>query len=428
MSGLVQRTDTLLTGMGGEAVSDPFTLPAGLSLDGWIEAQKLARSTLDGTTVELLTRAELQQQGYWDKAFEGQRKDSRYYELVDETICPDFEFRYFMLKDSNGEVRTIQPFFIVEQDVLAGLGARAIAIAAVIRRYWPGFLRLRTLMVGCAAGEGHLNREHGLSHEVQARWLADALVAQARKLRARLIVFKEFPTSYRRTLSSLTDKGFTRLPSLPMTRLKLEHGSFDAYLEGALSKATRKNLRRKFKAAAQSSPIDMSVVHDISGIVDEIYPLYLQVFDRSKMHFEKLTKDYLCNLGRRMPDKVRFFVWRQNGKVVAFSLCMLDGDAIYDEYLGLDYTVALDLHLYHYTFRDIFGWAVQNGYRWYYSSALNYDPKLHLRCDLYPLDLYVRHTSSVVNRVMAIALTWLDPTRADRTLRRFPNYADLHGR
>ena len=54
-----------------------------------------------------------------------------------------------------------------------------------------------------------------------------------------------------------------------------------------------------------------------------------------------------------MPDRVRFFVWRQEGKAIAFSLCLVHDGTIYDEYLGLDYRVAFDLHLYFYTLRDI---------------------------------------------------------------------------
>jgi len=33
------------------------------------------------------------------------------------------------------------------------------------------------------------------------------------------------------------------------------------------------------------------------------------------------------------------------------------GDKIYDECIGLDYSVALGLHLYFYTLRDIISWA-----------------------------------------------------------------------
>ena len=169
----------------------------------------------------------------------------------------------------------------------------------------------------------------------------------------------------------------------------------------------------------------MSVVDDITPMIDEIYPLYLQVYHRSNLHFEKLTKEYFCGLGDRMGDKNRFFIWRQNGKIVAFGSCLLQDDTIHAEYLGLDYTVAIDLHLYHYTFRDLISWGIANGYKWFHSSALNYDPKLHLRYRLDPIDLYVRHTSPVFNAVFRRILPWLEPTRYDKTLKQFANYDEL---
>jgi predicted N-acyltransferase len=163
----------------------------------------------------------------------------------------------------------------------------------------------------------------------------------------------------------------------------------------------------------------------VSPIIDEVYPLYLAVYERSTNHFEKLTKDYFCRLGREMPDKTRFFIWRQNGRVIALSICMLEGDALYAEYLGLDYSVALDLHLYHYAVRDTVSWGMENGYKWFRSSGLNYDPKYHLRAMLDPIDLYVRHTSNIANAVMRRVLPLIEPTRGDPTLKKFTNHADL---
>jgi predicted N-acyltransferase len=128
-----------------------------------------------------------------------------------------------------------------------------------------------------------------------------------------------------------------------------------------------------------------------------------------------------------MPDRVRYFVWRKEGRAVAFNLCIVHGDSIYDQYIGLDYSIALDLHLYHYTFRDIVEWAIAQGYKWYRSNGLNYDPKLHLRMKLDPLDLYVRHRWPVANAVMKLVLPWLEPTRYDKHLKRFPNYRELRG-
>jgi hypothetical protein len=72
-------------------------------------------------------------------------------------------------------------------------------------------------------------------------------------------------------------------------------------------------------------------------------------------------------------------------------------------------------------------WAIANRCRWFQSTGLNYDPKLHLRHQLKPVDLYVRHTSPIINVFLRVALPLLEPTRHDPTLKKFPNYFDLWG-
>jgi hypothetical protein len=376
--------------------------------------------------VAVMSRAELALCRHWRNAFAGGRKDHRFYELVEDTIRQGFAYRYFAIKDADGEVQAIQPFFILDQDLVAGIGFRMRAVVHLVRRVWPRFLKMRTLMVGCAVGEGRLDGSER-SHGSNARLLASAIVEHARDLKAPLIVLKEFPVRYREPLSCFRHRGFSRVPSLPMTRLNIDYPSFDVYMAKALNGSTRRKLRKKFAATAVATPIEMSVVGDVAPVVDDIYPLYLQVYSRSKLHFEKLTKPFLCGLGRRMPDKTRFFLWRQNGRIVAFTLCMIEGDAIYAEYIGLDYSMALDLHLYHYAVRDMISWAILQGYKCLRSSGLNYDPKLHMRHELDPVDLYVRHTSLIVNGVLKRILPWLEPTRYDPTLRKFRNYHELWG-
>jgi hypothetical protein len=374
-----------------------------------------------------LPRGKLADCPHWQHAFANQRKDHRYYELVEDTI-EGFDYRYLVIRDARGDARSIQPFFILDQDLIAGTSEPLSTIVGWVRSIWPRFLKARTLMVGCTAGEGHLDAEDDEAGCHCAQQLALALPGLAKDLGVSLIVMKEFPARYRETLQCFSQQGFTRVPSLPMTRLNIDYASFGEYMEKALNSATRKKLRKKFKCADESAPIDLSIVSDVTPIVDEVYPLYLQVYERSPLHFEKLTKEYLSGLGRLMPDKVRFFVWRQRGKIIAFSACMFQSDAMYAEYVGFDYSVALDLHLYHYVVRDMLTWAIGKRYHWFRSSALNYDPKLHLRHVLDPIDLYVIHRSRVVNAVLKRALPLLEPTRYDKTLPKFPNYGELWGR
>ncbi len=381
--------------------------------------------------VHAATRSQLQAYQPWREAFARSftrlRKDARYYAIVEDAILQGFDYCYLVVGDSSGAVLAIQPFFVLNQDILQGAGRLSQSFAAKVRNLFPRFLTLRTLMVGCAAGEGHLESSDAqLGADITAA-LHQALPTIAKSFRAGMIVFKEFPAAYRTAMSGLSANGYTRVPSLPMVRLSIDYASFDDYVAKALSKNTRKNLRRKFRDAEEGGPIDLQVVEDITPHLPEAYPLYLNVYSRSQLHFEKLTPEYLSQLGRQMPDKVRFFLWRRDGKLVAFSLCMLQGDSLYDEYLGLDYAVALDLHLYFYTLRDIIQWAISHGFKWYVSSALNYDPKLHLRCHLAPLDLYVTHRSRIANFILRRVLPKLEPTRNDKVLQQFPNYADVWG-
>jgi len=374
--------------------------------------------------LEVTKRDKLRRFRCWQFAFAGERKDHRYYELIEDTIHPEFDYGYFVICDDGGEAHGVQPFFLLDQDLLVGLGARFRALIEGTRRVWPGFMRARVLMVGCAAGEGHLDGDESLQRET-ALVLASSIAGHAREFGAQLVVLKEFPARYRSTLDCLLCAGFTRVPSMPMTRLCIDYSSFDDYSRRALNSATRRKLKKKFQAAAQTPSIRMSIVDDVTPVIAEIYPLYLQVYHRSKFHFEKLTERYFCELGPRMRDKVRFFLWRQNGTIIGFAACMMQGDTFWPEYVGFDYAVALDIHLYHYVVRDMISWAIANDYKWLRSSGLNYDPKLHMRHVLDPVDLYVLHTSRPTNALMKWILPLIEPTHYDQTLAKFSNYHEL---
>ena len=360
----------------------------------------------------------------WKQAFQDKCKNRRYYELIEETLANDFEYRYAMIEDSSGNIRAIQSVFFVRQNLIEGVRGAFRAIVDLVRKTFPHFLTMRVLMVGCAAGAGELDVRDAADEKFVAEALGAALRSYAKANNASLIVFKDFPARYRENLGLLSHHGYMRAPSMPMTRLELSFANFDQYL-GKLGYISRKSLRRKFRKTEQAAKIDMEVVKDVGPIVDEIFPLYLQVHEKSPMKFENLSKGFFLGIAKQMPESARFFVWRIEGKIVAFSLCLICGDTIYDECLGLDYGVALDLYLYFYTMRDVIRWAIEQKLRYYVSGPLNYDPKLHFGHELAPLDLYVRHTRAWLNPIFSVALKYLEPTRHDPILKKFPNADQL---
>lgn len=357
----------------------------------------------------------------WGQGIAGECFDARYYQIIEQTLQQGFRYCYAIVHNSESRAWAVQPFFLVDQDLAMGLPESGRVLLGGVRRYFPRFLRSTMLMVGCAAGEGALDCNEAWAIDL----LQDALEGYAKEVRASLLLLKDFPASTREALSPLRSRGYQRVPSMPGARLSLEDGDFETYMQRCLSRVYRKGLRRKFRECDRLGGVEMEEVRDVTSVVDEIYPLYRQTFDRSKFRFEELTPAYFCQIAEKMGDRARLFVWRYKGRAVAFSLCMVHEGVLYDMNIGLDYTVALHLHLYFITWRDIVSWAMERGLKSYYTGPLNYDPKLHFRLHLAPLDLYVRHRSRWVNPLFGKLLAYLHPTRYEAVLRHFPNAHEL---
>lgn len=406
----------------------PEALPGARAADGEADAGSIESFEVSFGAAQVFARADQIEDAVWQAAFARDAKDDRYYRLCERTLRQaNFHYRYLLLRDRAGAVRALQPFFFTDQDILAGLSVGLRTWVERVRRRFPRFMTLKMLMVGCTAGEGHLGLTRGHEDTEAADGLLEAFHFHGKAQGAFILTFKDFTKEHRPTLTpAARRRGYVRMPSFPSTVIDLRpFADFEEYLARRLSKSTRKSLRRKFRPDDAQSPVTMEVLTDVSRCVDEIHPLYLQVLAHSSYRFEELTKEFFVGLGRTMGDRARFFIWRQAGKAVAVSLGMVHEGTFYDNYLGLDYAVAYDLSLYFLTIRDLFNWAVGQGLSTYYSTPLNYDPKLHLRFSLEPLDLYVRHVSKWINPFFTRIAPLLEPTRYDKLLPRFENQADL---
>lgn len=350
-------------------------------------------------------------------AFAGQTRDLRYYQVAGQALARQFEHRYLVLRGTApGEV-SVQPLFLVDQDILEGLPQRWHDALTWPRRFFPRWLKMRMLVAGCSAGNGALDRSESWAVEA----LREALRIYARRKKAAMILLKDFPESYRQVLRPLEAGGFRRVPSMPDCALELNFATFEDYMRDQLGR----KLRYKYIKLNKRPPIDWEVRTDVTPLADQVHALYLQTHARSKMRFECLTSEFFARIGQELPERSRFFLWRVDGKLAAFALCLLHGDTIHHLNIGFDYAVSLDLQLYYVTMRDIFRWSLAQGLKHYATGQLNYDPKLHFKMRLAPLDLYARHTSAWLNPLFKFALSYLQPVRHDPTIRQFPNATDL---
>jgi len=186
-----------------------------------------------------------------------------------------------------------------------------------------------------------------------------------------------------------------------------------------------RKLRYKYIKLNKQPAVEWEVLADVAPVAGELCALYKQTHDRSKLRFEQLTPEFFARIGREMSDRARFFIWRVGDRIAAFALCLVHEGTMQHLNIGFDYAVSLDRQLYYVTMRDLFRWALDHGLKRYETGQLNYDPKLHFRMKLAPLDLYSRHTSPLLNPLFKLALSFLQPVRHDPIIRRFPNAADL---
>ncbi|MDD5349166.1 MAG: GNAT family N-acetyltransferase [Chthoniobacteraceae bacterium] len=350
----------------------------------------------------------------WNAAFAGRCLDARYYEALEASLAGQFDFRYAVLENARTGQSAIQPFFFADQEITAGLPKRL---------RWLGRLpRVKMAVAGCAAGEGELACAEPWALEA----LEETLAQCARREGARILLFKDFPARYRPLFAALHRRGYRRVPSMPGATLALDFSSFEEYLQTRVGADARSNLRRDLRTGARGGALTLEVVRDAAPSLGEITPLYLQTHEQSDFQFERLNAAYFAELGRRMPDRTRFFLWRNaEGRLLAFALCLVHGGVLHYLNVGLDYPEALERHLYFIVWRDLVTWALQQGLRSIETGQLNYEVKRRLGFRLAPRDLYARHVSPVAAPFFACALRFLQPARHDPALRQFPNTDEL---
>ena len=86
-----------------------------------------------GGSAHVVSLAELRDTEAWSAAFQALAKDSRFYEIVEETIDCGFEHHSLILEDNHGRVRGIQPFFFVQQNLVEGVPALRAAVDLIRR-------------------------------------------------------------------------------------------------------------------------------------------------------------------------------------------------------------------------------------------------------------------------------------------------------
>jgi len=350
----------------------------------------------------------------WNGSFPPHPEDYRFYTALHDALEDQFELSYLVIRNG-AQCVCIIPCFLTDYALDTTADGPLKTILSSVRAALPGLFTVRAFVCGSPATDGRLPVDFP-RHEEAASLAIGTLRSIAREKKASFLAFKDFPEEPVLFFESLAREGFRAVRTYPSVNLKIGFSSFEEYL-ASLSRATRKDLRRKFRNDEGAEAIDMEVRTGIGDALDDVYRLYLETFDRSEVRFEKLSKQFFRDVSERMPEAARYFLWRLNGKLVAFALCLVSGACLVDEYLGMDDAASRRYHLYFRTFRDILTWCLANGIRTYESGAFNYDPKKRLDFSCLPRYVYVRHIDKKRSVMLDLMIAAFRPERFDPMLK-----------
>lgn len=354
----------------------------------------------------------------WEAVFKDMPEGYPFYELLESSCLQEFSFHYLILYEGDSVV-LIAPLFIADFNLDIAAGNFIKGSIQLLRKIFPRLLIIRTLFCGSPFGE------HGIVGIRDSFEHKNSLIAELLKgiegfceeKEIPLILFKDFLPKETLFLDALVPCGFFKVKSFPCAVTELRRfSSFDDYL-ASLGSATRKNLRREIKKAYSGAEITVQTVSRIDDMIGDIYRLYLNTYGAGMTKFEKLTREFFLGAGRKMAAHAQFFLYYVNGKLSAFNLCFVYPDLFIDKFIGFDYDISKQVHLYYLSWCYNVEWCLKRNIGFYQTGQTDYGAKVKLGAKLILLYAYLRHRNCAVNAIFALLAKFLKPENFDAQIK-----------
>lgn len=325
--------------------------------------------------------------GDWNRVFPDVLESYDFFRTLDDSDFSQFSFYYIMVYKKNEPVGATA-CFSMDYSLDTSINGPLRRVTNSIKKIKPNIFSLKAFICGMPLGQGRIGTVHNRDEVLKA--ILRKMDHIAKKNRAVIVAFKDFDKTYTGMLDPLQKSGFVKLDGLPTTELNVWFKNFEEYIN-TLSSANRYDLRRKFRRVDGHVDIRMEMMDALDeNSLRDVYRLYLDIIAKHDMGFELLPIEFFRNISVNMAGRTKFFLWRIDGKMIGFLLCLVSKDMLIDYYVGLDYSVAYKYHVYFLKFRDILNWCIKHGIKKYEMGTTGYEPKRRLGFDFVPLYIYVR--------------------------------------
>lgn len=351
----------------------------------------------------------------WESCYAPPREGVWWYRALQNCgIASQFTFIYGLIEvtESAGERRPvgIAPCFLADVPMELVVPEEVMFLLNLPLKWFPSLGYQRTLFVGSpCADEGWVGIQDGIDRRAALLAVYDAVLAEAKRRRAPMLVWKDVPAVEKANMTWLQEqRKLFVLPSYPNTLVSFGSKSKDDYF-AALKGSRRHQLKKKLRFSKNLVQLTVETIQaPAPNVLDEIFGLFMQTFERSPIKFERLNRRTFELLAAEPP--VHFILLREpSGGLIAFMMCFAVGDLVINKYIGFDYGQPKEWMLYFRLWEAALDWSLERGASGIQSGQTCYQPKIEQGHELKPLFNYGRHLNPLMHwiyRKVAATITW----------------------
>lgn len=341
--------------------------------------------------------------------------------LLQESGIDGFNLRSIVVSKDDAPILLL-PLFETRFDLSTFVEGWIKQSLKVAGRLFPSLFQPRILGVGLLVGE---SSEIGMDPQIDAGTLEsafkmafDALQRLAAELKSDIVALYNF--SHYGGLPAEVLNTFHRAKCQSCARMPIDFKNLEEFL-ARLSRAARKDLRRKMRAAPEVRVIR---TRNISPFLDRIYNLYRATVERSPMAFGAHNRLFFEKICERVPG-AEYTLYFVREELAAFNLLVVKQEAMVDKNFCMDYELGRKYNLYVLSWLENIRTCVERGIPLYDAGQGVEKTKAHLGAALIPMYLLFKHRQPVIHRFLVAS-----PAMSEKVLSRlgfWPAAPDVPG-
>lgn len=276
--------------------------------------------------------------------------EPEYLQLVEETLGRLTQTAVLVCYDESGRAAAGACLSTCPLDVVLQAAPWIRRTVGWVRRVWPNFLRLKTVLSGVPTAveqETLLLRSDANRGEV-LRLLAEAAATFARRRRAALTVLGDFCDGDADWLNELERHGYRRGSSAPSHFLDMPYHTFDEYLLAMRScyrTDVQHDMRLLDRRRVQIEVLDLAAKR-AEPITPEFYEFYLQLLRRVELQFVTLPRTFFNRFIALNSERLQVLRVYVDQKPAGFFLSIEAGDHYHMLHAAVDEARSQELGIY----------------------------------------------------------------------------------